>query len=296
MNVITDVALPILLGGVMLSMGLTLTMADFARVFTAPRPIVVGLTSLLVVVPLIGFAVASLAPVAAGLALGIFMIATCPGGTFSNLLTSYGRGDVALSISMTAVGCVVYVAIGPLWLEFGLQHLFGSGAAVDLPRAQIFVELFLILVLPTGIGMLGRAFLRERVRVRLESAVKNVSAPGVVAVFVYIFVVNYRTLDWNVLPAVAILNLLTVGTGWIAAHAARSRPDQALAVVCEHAVRQEGTAIYIATSSLLIPQAALPLMLNSFVGAGVGLLFIWGRQMVGASRHRAAAANADRTG
>jgi BASS family bile acid:Na+ symporter len=274
MNLITDIALPISLGMVMLSMGLSLTVADFARVFAEPRPIIVGLFSLLVVVPLLGLLVASNAPVSNGLALGIFLIATCPGGTFSNLLTSFGKGDVALSISMTAIGCLVYVFLAPIWTDLGMERLIGNAAHASLPRVKTFIELVEILVLPTAIGVFARAKLPTAVHERLTSLVKSVAVPAVLGIFVYIFVETHDSLDWNVLPAVLALNLATVFTGWIASRIARMTDRQTVAVVSEHAVRQEGTAIYLATSALMVPEAALPLMLNAFVGFGVGCLFI----------------------
>jgi BASS family bile acid:Na+ symporter len=280
-HVITDYLLPVLLAGVMLAMGLTLTLTDFRRVFAAPRPIIVGLTSLLLFVPLLGLTVASLAPIEPALALGVFLISTCPGGTFSNLLTAYGKGDVALSISMTAIGCIAYVVTGPFWIDYGVRTFLGEASPVSLPRAQTFFELFLILVLPTALGMMLRVKLAPASRKRLLSVTKNVSASGVVAIFLYLFVTNYRTLDWNVAPAVIALNLLTVGGGALAALLAKASPRQRIAVVCEHAIRQEGTAIFLVAASLRVPTAALPLMLNSFVGAAVALAIIWGLAAVG---------------
>lgn len=297
MEIVTGIALPIFLGLVMLAMGLSLTVTDFVRVFTDPRPIIVGLLSLLVVVPLLGLLVASNANVSSGLALGIFLIATCPGGTFSNLLTSYGRGDVALSISMTAIGSLVYVFLAPFWTDLGMKQLLGSAQQASLPRLQTFIELVEILVLPTVAGMVLRARLRREVHERLASLVKAVAAPAVVGIFVYIFIETRESLDWNVLPAVVGLNLATVGTGWLATRFVPAISErQRTAVVCEHAVRQEGTAIYLATSALLIPEAALPLMLNSFVGFGVGVAFIAGQRLLGGARSTRAARKTARAG
>lgn len=285
MDVVTDTVLPVLLGLVMLAMGLSLTPADFARVFSQPRPIVAGLFSLLVIVPVLGLLVASQAPVTSGLALGIFLIATCPGGTFSNLLTSYGKGDVALSISMTALGCLVYVFLAPVWADVGMQRLMGMEQHASVPRVKIVVELIEILVLPTALGMVLRARLPTAVHERLASVVKSIAAPAVVGVFIYIFIVTRESLEWNILPAVVGLNLATVLTGWIASHATKMNDRQRIAVVCEHAVRQEGTAIYLATTVLLVPAAALPLMLNAFVGFGVGVAFIALQRIRARSQH-----------
>lgn len=279
---ITRVALPVGLGAVMFAMGLSLIPADFARVVRQPRPIIAGLASLLVAVPLLGLAVGHLSPVAAPLAFGLFMIATCPGGTFSNLLTSYGGGDLALSITMTACGCLIYVFTAPFWVDLGLL-VFDHGARhVSLDRLTTIVELGRIIVAPVIAGMVLRPWLGERARTVLESVTKNAAAIVVVSIFAWLLWKMRATFDPHVVPWVVILNLLTVLLGWMAARLAGLATRAQISVVCEHAVRQEGTAIFIVTSMLGIPAAAIPLTVNSFVGFGVGVLFILAHRIRGA--------------
>jgi len=287
MDPITTLVLPVGLGLVMFSMGLNLTVADFLRVFMHARAIVCGLVSLLVLVPLLGLLVARLAPVDASLALGIFLIATCPGGTFSNLLTSYGKGDLALSISMTAIGSLLYVFVAPEWLTVGLTTFMHEKATVHIQHGQTMIDLARIIVLPTVLGMTTRRLVPERVRLPLESWVKNLAAVLVVSIFIYILYRTHRSLDSAVFLPVVLLNVLTVLLGWIAARVAGVAPRQTLSIVCEHAVRQEGTAIYLVTAVVLIPAAAIPLMLNPFVGFTLGCLFIALSRMREARRARA---------
>lgn len=271
--------LPIGLGLVMFSMGLSLTGDDFVRVVREPRPILAGLASLLLGVPLLGLAVARFAPVAPALAFGLFMIATCPGGTFSNLLTSYGKGDIALSITMTACGCLIYVFSAPYWVDVGLFTFAQAGRPIHLNRLGTIVELGRIIVAPTIIGMVMRTWITEMLRERLETIVKNSAAILVVSIFIYLLWRTREQLDPRVVPWVLALNLLTVLLGWSVSRMAGLSGNQTISVVCEHAVRQEGTAIFLVSSVLLLPAAAIPLTINSFIGFGVGVTFILTRRI-----------------
>ena len=103
MGFIVDVVLPLALAFIMLALGLGLTFDDFARVVRQPRDFAVGALSQIVLLPAVAFALASIWPMAPELALGLMIIAAAPGGVTSNILTAFARGDVALSISLTAV-------------------------------------------------------------------------------------------------------------------------------------------------------------------------------------------------
>ena len=115
MGIVTDVVLPIALAFIMLALGLGLTFDDFVRVARRPRDFAVGAMSQIIVLPAVAFLLASIWPMAPELALGLMIIAAAPGGVTSNLLTAFARGDVALSISLTAVISLLSVITGRLW-------------------------------------------------------------------------------------------------------------------------------------------------------------------------------------
>ena len=118
-SVMTTVVLPIALAVIMGSLGLSLTPADFKRVFVLPKGVSIGLVNLLAISPLLAFGVAELYSLSPELAVGLVLLGASPGGTMANLLTHLARGDVALSVTMTAVSSVAAVLTVPLYLDAG---------------------------------------------------------------------------------------------------------------------------------------------------------------------------------
>ncbi len=152
-NILTAVFLPLGLGLIMLGMGLTLTLEDFRRVALYPKAAAVGLFCQLALLPVVGFLIAGTLPMEAALAVGVMIIACAPGGPTSNLITHLAKGDVALSISLTAISSVVTVFTIPLIVNFSLLYFLGEGKAFTLPFGKTVIQIFAVTVLPTAIGM-----------------------------------------------------------------------------------------------------------------------------------------------
>src|SRR5918998_6778716 len=127
-----DVLLPLSLTLIMGSLGLTLTPADFRRVVTAPKGVGIGLVNLLLISPLLAFMVGEVYGLAAVLAVGVVLLRASPGGTTANMLTHLARGDVALSVSMTAVSSVAAVITVPLFLKLGADYFDATDISDDI--------------------------------------------------------------------------------------------------------------------------------------------------------------------
>jgi bile acid:Na+ symporter, BASS family len=119
-SLITALILPLALGIIMLGMGMTLTPADFRQVFTAPRAMVLGLANQLLLLPLLALLVALLFQLRAELAVGLLLVALCPGGPTSNIVSHLARADLALSVSLTAISSVITVFTIPVVLNLAL--------------------------------------------------------------------------------------------------------------------------------------------------------------------------------
>lgn len=138
----------------MLGMGALMAPRDFLLEIKAPRALVTGLGFQWLAVPLIALALASLLPIPVGIAAGLIVIAAVPGGTLSNILTHFGNGNIALSISLTAITTVAALAVTPLLLQLLIsQHL---PTDFDMPTARILREILLMLLLPLAVGMAVR--------------------------------------------------------------------------------------------------------------------------------------------
>lgn len=150
-----EIGLPIALAIIMFGMGLGLTVADFTRVFKKPRAFVVGTLLQVVSLPILTIIVISLFPLSAPFAVGMMILAACPGGVTSNILTYIGRGDVALSVSLTAIISVLGFITVPLITGWALTNYMGE-AAPELPIAKTIIGVFLITTVPVALGMLVR--------------------------------------------------------------------------------------------------------------------------------------------
>ena len=143
MGLITDVILPLALAFIMFSLGLTLTFADFKQVFIQPKNFIVGMASQMILLPIVGLTLVllwgdSLSP---ELAMGVMLIAVAPGGVTSNILTSLGRGDVALSISMTAVTSLAVLITIPLFVGLSYELLMGAEHTQSISISKIAAAL-----------------------------------------------------------------------------------------------------------------------------------------------------------
>ena len=175
MGFLVDVVLPLALAFIMLALGLGLTFDDFARVVRRPRDFAVGALSQIVLLPAVAFVLASVWPMAPELALGLMIIAAAPGGATSNILTAFARGDVALSISLTAVISLVSVITIPVIVVFAYGQFIGEQAGKDISVAGAALGVFLIVAVPVLIGLVLRRF-AESFALRFEPVARKVSA------------------------------------------------------------------------------------------------------------------------
>ena len=157
MNIVTDLILPLALAFIMFGLGLGLTRLDFLRVVKQPKDFFVGLISQIVLLPLIAFIIIKLWPVSPELAIGVMIIAAAPGGVTSNLLTSFAKGDVALSVSLTAIISLLCVLTIP-FIVLKSADLLGSSIDQSVSIFSMAKDMFLIVTVPVILGMLLKSF------------------------------------------------------------------------------------------------------------------------------------------
>lgn len=225
-----SVGLPIALFIIMIGIGLTLTAADFHREARRPRGVVVGTLAQLVLMPALGFAVAWLLRLEPVLAVGLVIVAACPGGSTSNLIAYLARANVALSIVLTVLASVAAILTLPLYVNLALAWWpIGAEAAVRMPVGQTVALLVGIILVPVAIGMA----VRRRAPERAASLEKAVSLFGGVVLLLLIVAIVYSVRDrfWELMgaagPAAIVLNLGGVAAGFLAAAlAGLSGPDR----------------------------------------------------------------------
>ena len=154
MNIVTDVILPIALAFIMFSLGLGLSINDFTRIFLKPKEFFIGFFSQLIILPIVALILVSIWPLSPEIAIGVMILAAAPGGATSNILTSFAKGDVALSISLTAVISILSVLTIPLILGISLSVLGTNLSNQGISLMDIALKMFLIVTIPVLIGMM----------------------------------------------------------------------------------------------------------------------------------------------
>ena len=159
MDLLINVGLPISLAIIMLSLGIGLEAADFRRVLARGYPFAIGAISQVVLIPLAAFATVTLFGLPAEIAVGVMLLSFCPGGVTSNILAKFAKGDVALSVSLTAVISLLSIVTVPILAAWSIDHFMGE-AAPKVSISALATALFLITTLPVAIGVAIRHFAR----------------------------------------------------------------------------------------------------------------------------------------
>ena len=174
MNFVTDVILPLALAFIMFTLGLGLSVSDFSNVFKKPKNFLIGLISQLIFLPIVGLILITIWPLPIEIAIGVMLIAAAPGGVTSNILTFFAKGDVALSVSLTAVMSLLSAISVPVVLAISLGIIGGSNLPESISLIGIALSMFLIVTLPVLLGMGVRSFLNN-ITLKIEKSAKFIS-------------------------------------------------------------------------------------------------------------------------
>ncbi len=272
-SLLTNLFLPLALGVIMLGLGLGLSVADFRRVATYPRAVLIGLALQVLLLPWVAFALALGLKLPPELAVGLMLLAASPGGATANIYSHLARGDVALNITLTAINSVLCLLTLPLILNLSLEYFFGSGQYVPPPVNKV-IEVAVIIVLPVLVGM----FIRARApgfAARTEKPLRLLSVLVLALLVAAAVGQSWRTLLTH-FAAVGIaclaFNLASMGTGYAAPRMLKLPRRQAIAIAMEIGIHNGTLAIYIAlnvlgSAAISVPAAIYSLMM--FVTAAV---------------------------
>ena len=213
-NVIIDVVLPLSLAFIMFSLGLGLTADDFSLVFREPKAFAIGVSNQMLVLPIVGFSIATLSGLEGELAVGVMILACCPGGVTSNILTKLAKGDTALSISYTAVVSIVSVLTLPVIVGLSMDHFDVGGDDFDI--VGLGITMFLLTTIPVLVGMVVRS-MREGIAEKVEKGVNSAAAILFVIIVLAAIISEWDTLMDNIGtlgPSVIALNVIMLTVGY----------------------------------------------------------------------------------
>ena len=252
---------------IMMGMGLTLTIADFRRVAQNPKPVLLGLTNQIVLLPLVALALVYLFEPPAFIAVGMILLAACPGGTSSNLVTLLAKGDLALSVSMTAINSIITIVTIPFWVGYAYSTYLAEAANMASPTADIFKTLIVVLAMPLSIGMLikNRA---PQFADRMERPVRIASSIFLAVVILGLLAREFDLFQQYVgdtLGIVTALNVLTMGMGYGLAKAFGLNLKQGLTIAIESGIQNGTLTISLAVITLNQPDFAIIAAIYSLV-------------------------------
>lgn len=271
-----QIGLPIALAVIMFGMGLGLTVADFTRVFSKPKAFVTGAFLQIVSLPILAFLITVVFPMSAPLAVGIMILAACPGGVTSNILTYISKADVALSVSLTAVISMIGFITVPLITGWALQNFMGE-AAPEFSIAGTLVGILLITTVPVILGMLVRKF-----SVGFADSAERVFAPLSTVLFIAVVIGALVQERENIVPYILesglptlTLNLVTMAVASIAAMLIAVPLAQRVAITLECGLQNSTLGLFVALTVLDRSDISIPVAVYGLLMLFTGFGYAW---------------------
>ena len=259
--IITQFFLPISLAIIMFGMGLSLVVDDFSRLFIYPKAVLIGLCNQLVFLPLIGFSIILLFNLNSAMAIGIMILSVCPGGPTSNLITQVAKGNIGLSVTLTALASLITVFTIPIILSKAISYFSGSAdVIIELPVIQTMLQILIITVIPVSIGMVIRKK-NEGFALRMERPMRIASTVLFVIIFLLVMIANKENIIQamkEVGLATLLLNLSTMGLGYITAKFFGITGKSQISITIESGIQNGTLAFVIATTILNNIEMGLP--------------------------------------
>ena len=260
-QIIGQILLPISLAIIMFGMGLSLVSGDFTRLFTYPKAVLVGLCNQLLFLPLIGFVIVVLFGLNPSMAIGVMIISICPGGPTSNLITQVSRGNIGLSVTLTALSSLITVFTIPILLSKFIAYFSGdTDVVIQIPILETMLQILVITVIPVSIGMMIRKR-REAFALRMEKPMRTASTVLFVIIFLIIIIANKDNLIQAMkevgLPTL-LLNLSTMGLGYLSAKLFGITGKSQISITIESGIQNGTLAFVIATTMLNNLEMGLP--------------------------------------
>ena len=277
MNIVTDIVLPLALAFIMFALGLGLTGNDFLKVIKQPRDFFLGAFSQIILLPVIAFILVKVWPIAPELAIGLMIIAAAPGGVTSNLLTSFAKGDVALSISLTAIISLLCVITIPFIVLTSVGLLGDTNTPLDISLMAISRDMFLIVTVPVILGMIFRRF-ASGITSKLEPLARKVSTILFVLVLLGAIAAEKENILSYLVQAGLItlaLNIIMMIVAFYIAQLLASGVKQKICITIECGLQNGTLAIFVAVSIFDGGMYVIPAATYSLIMFATSLIFVY---------------------
>lgn len=266
----------------MFELGLNLKLNDFALIFQRPKAIIVALCGQIILLPLVAFAICNIFHLSPLFAVGIMLIACCPGGSSSNVFSMLAKGDVALSVSLTALSSVITLFTLPLVMAFSTEFFSAQTTeAIHLPIGNLLKQNLLLMFLPIAIGIfLNYKF--NNTAVKIEKVLKKMAFPALMLLAAIFFIQHFNTIKTNFLILGTCVTLMLISCILLAAGISRLfklNQKERRTTIIEVGMQNAAQAIAIASSPFIfndgriaIPAIIYALMMNVVLLIYVGVI------------------------
>ena len=259
-TLLTKVLLPISLLIIMFGLGTSLMISDFTRVLKIPRAVLIGIVSQMILLPLLALGLISLFKCPYEIALGVLILSLCPGGVTSNFYSFIAKGDLALSVTLTAIVSLVTPISIPLVTNWYISQSGLLQGSFTLPFMQTVIQLLAITVVPLGLGMITRHF-KPTIHTTLE---KPISIFGLL--FLLSLILIYISENWMLMPqylsdagAITItLNSICMILGFCLAVVFHLNKEQQITITFETGIQNVTTTLFVTMTILQSQTLAIP--------------------------------------
>jgi BASS family bile acid:Na+ symporter len=286
-SVLTELFLPFSLAVIMFGMGLSLRAEDFKRILIYPKAVGIGLLNQLIILPVLAFGIAKAFQLPPELAVGLMILAVCPGGATSNLITHLAKGDAALSITLTACSSVITVFTIPFLVNYSIGYFIPGGEAQQLEVVGTVVSVLFITLIPVALGMITLAKAPALAQ-KWDQPFRKISTVFFVIIVLAAILKERDNLVQYFIeagPAALALNLSTLAVSFAMAKWTGLPFRQGLTIAIESGIQNGTLGITIAATLLVNSVMSIPSAIYSLLMFGTAaLVILWGNKVASASK------------
>ncbi|MCW8876957.1 MAG: bile acid:sodium symporter family protein [Kangiellaceae bacterium] len=274
---LTQIVLPFSLFIIMFGMGLALKLSDFLRVFKQPKAISIGIVCQMVMLPLMACLIIVLFGLTAELAVGLLILALCPGGATSNMISYLSRGDVALSISLTALVSLITPFSIPIVTAVAMAFLMENSQQFSIPILKTILQLIVITIVPVAIGMI----IHKKFPVFSAKTQKPIKIFSIV--FLFVIIAGLVAKNWEDMAGFFVqtgfasfsLNVICLTAGYLIAKSMRLEKAQSISISIEVGIQNGTLALVVAGTLIGNPVMTIPAVTYSLLMFITGGIFGW---------------------
>jgi bile acid:Na+ symporter, BASS family len=275
-----DLLLSFILAFIMLGVGLSLTPSSFKNLFLFPKPLLIGLTSQIIVLPVIAFLISYFSNMSLALKVGLIILASCPGGTTSGLITYFFKGNVALSIIFTSINSILTLFSIPFIVNLSLLYFYGKTTIIHLSYLETIIQIFAITIIPAFIGVLIRTY-KPEFALRAQRPLKFLLAIALAIVFIILFFAGNKTGGtgitrkevFNILPYALLLNALCMAWGFLLGLITKLGIKNSYTIGIEASVHNTTLAFLVAGTLLHNPDMVKPALIYAMFSFWTAIIY-----------------------